>query len=182
MAFDPSIISAIPDYAGNPIEAREKAVTLKDMMDREQLNSLQLGQKKQEAKENTQVQDILKGSDYSTPQGLAETAQKVNRVSPRAAMDLLKTGQQYQSGQVQQQLDQLELADKRQGLIVNAIDPIVGQARAMKNSGASDLDIKAFITQQMPNTLQQLRSMKLGDGKPVLADDVLKFVTQVPGG
>lgn len=180
MAFDPSVISAIPDYAGNPMQAREKAVTLKDMLDREQLGSLQLSQAKSERDENSKVQDILKKSDYSTPQGLASTAQAVNRVSPKAAMGLLKEGQQYQSGQVQQQLDQLTLAEKRQDLIVNAIDPIVAQARQMKNGGASDLDVKAFISQQMPQALQQLRGMKLDDGKPALPDDVLKMATSVP--
>ena len=62
---------------------------------------------------------------------------------------------------MQAQLDQLELAGKRQDLIVGAIDPIVAQAREMKNHGASDLDIKAFITQQMPQAVQGLRDQLL---------------------
>lgn len=180
MAFDPSIISAIPDMAPNPVKAEKEALTIKDMMDRTQLGSLQLGEEQARVKESGQVQDILKKSDYSTPQGLAKTAAAVNRVSPRSAMDLMKTGQAYQSGQIQQQLDQLTLAEKRQDLIVNAIDPIVAQARAMKNSGASDLAVKAYISQQMPTALQNLRGMKLDDGKPALPDDVLKMATSVP--
>ena len=182
MAFDPSIISAIPDLAPNPVASQEKALTLKDMMDTQQLRGLQLGAAKKEASESAEVDKILKGSDYSTPEGLAATAAKVNRVSPRAAMGLLKEGQSYQSGQVQAQIDQFSLLDKRQELIVSAIDPIVSQARQMKNSGASDLDVKAFITQQMPQAVQQLRGMKLSDGKPAMPDDVLKMVTEAPGG
>jgi len=181
-SFDPSVISAIPGMTGDPIGAESKALTLKDMLDRTQLNQLQLGTAKREAAERAQVDQVLKGSDYSTPQGLASTVAKVNKVSPRAAMDLMKFGQQYQSGQAQAQVDQLELLDKRQGLIVSAIDPIVSQARAMKNQGASDLDVKAWITQQMPQALQGLRSMTLPDGKPALPDDQLKMVTGVPGG
>jgi hypothetical protein len=178
--FDPSTIGSIGDSAPDPIDAMAKGVTIKDAMDREQLNSLQLGAAKQQAIEDAQVKSILQNSKYDTPQGLAETAERVNRVSPKASMDLLKTGQQYQSGQIQNQIDQLTLADKRQEMIVGAIDPIVSQARAMKNSGASDLDVKAFISQQMPNALQGLRSMRLEDGKPALPDDVLKMATSVP--
>jgi len=182
MAFDPSIISAIPDYAGNPVQAQEKALTIKDMMNRNQLNQLQLGAAQKEAREQSQVDDILKKSDVSTPEGLAKAAADVNRVSPRASRDILKWGQQYQSGQIQQQLDQLTLAGQRQDLIVGAIDPIVAQARQMKNNGASDFDVKAFITAQMPQALQNLRGQTLGDGKPALPDDVLKMATNIPGG
>ena len=182
MAFDPSVISSIGDAGGDPVDAMSKGIGIADALDRTQLNKLRLGQEKRAEKEDLQVQEILKGSDYTTPEGLAKTAAAVNRVSPKSSMELLKTGQQYQSGQVQAQLDQLELAGKRQDLIVGAIDPIVAQAREMKNHGASDLDIKAFITQQMPQAVQGLRDMKLPDGHPALPDDQLKMVTGIPGG
>lgn len=181
-SFDPSIISAIPDMAGDPTAAQAKGVTIADAFDRQQLEKLHLGQEKRADSEDQQVQQILKKSDYSTPEGLAKTASEVNRVSPRASMELLKTGQQYQSGQVAAQVDQLQLLEKRQDLIVSAIDPIVAQARTMKSQGASDLDVKAFITQQMPQALQGLRGMQLPDGKPALPDDQLKMVTGIPGG
>jgi hypothetical protein len=181
-SFDPSIISAIPQGAGNPIGAQEQGITIADALDRNQLNKLHLGQEKRAEAEDQQVQEILKNSKYDTPETLAATASKVNRVSPRASMELLKTGQQYQSGQVAAQLDQLQLLEKRQDLIVGAIDPIVAQARQMKSQGASDLDVKAFISQQMPQALQQLRGLTLPDGKPALPDDQLKMVTTIPGG
>jgi hypothetical protein len=182
MAFDPSIISAIPDMAGDAAGAQERGIGIADALDRTQLNKLHLGQEQRAEKEDQQVQQILKGSDYSTPEGLAKTASAVNRVSPKAAMGLLKEGQQYQSGQVAAQLDQLSLLEKRQDLIVGAIDPIVAQARDMKAKGASDLDIKAFISQQMPQAIQGLRGMQLPDGKPALPDDQLKMVTGIQGG
>ena len=182
MAFDPSIISAIPDMAGDAAGAQERGIGIADALDRTQLNKLHLGQEQRAEKEDQQVQQILKGSDYSTPEGLAKTASAVNRVSPKAAMGLLKEGQQYQSGKVQAELDQMELLGKRQDLIVGAIDPIVAQARDMKAKGASDLDIKAFISQQMPQAIQGLRGMQLPDGKPALPDDQLKMVTGIQGG
>jgi hypothetical protein len=184
--FDPTVIGAIgqntpnvvPDTAGS----YEKALTIKDMMDRTQMNRLQLDETKRAQKEQRDVDAILKDSDYSTPKGLSETASKVNRVSPKSAMDLMKWGQTYQSGEVKRQMDQLTLAGQRQDLIVAAIDPIVAQAREMKNGGASDLEVRAFITQQMPGALQQLRSQKMSDGQPALPDDQLKMATSVPGG
>lgn len=182
MEFDPTVISSIPDFAGNPVAAKEKAITLSSMLDKEQLGKLQLGTAKREEDERGKVDKILKGSDYSTPEGLAKTAAAVNKVSPKSAMDLMRTGQSYQSGQIQNELDRLTLASQRQDLIVGAIDPIIAQARAMKNGGGSDLEVRAFITQQMPNALTQLRGMKLNDGKPAMPDDVLKMATSVPGG
>jgi len=182
MAFDPSVIASIGESGPDPVKAQERAFTIKDLMDREQLNQLALGEQKREAKETSQANEILKASDYTTPQGLHETAAKLNKVSPRLAMNLLKEGQTYQSGEIQRQLDMLTLADQRQGLIVSAIDPIISQARQMKNQGASDLTVRAFITQQMPQAIQSLRGMKLADGAAALPDDQLKMVTSVPGG
>src|SRR6516165_8814079 len=148
MAFDPNSIAQIGDSGPKPADDLAKALTLKDMLDRSQMSKLELGEKKRSIDESQQVNAILKKSKYDTPQGLAQTAAEVNKVSPRAAMDLMKTGQAYQSGQIQNQIDQLALADARQGMIVSAIDPIVAQAREMKNKGASDLDVRAFISQQ----------------------------------
>lgn len=177
MAFDPSVIASIGDSGPDIAGSMAKGVQLKDMMNREQLNSLQLQGAKRQAGEDQQVQEILKGSDYTSPKGVDETAAKLNRVSPKASMDFKKQAQQYQSGKIQNQLDELTLADSRQGSIVSAIDPIVTQARGMKSKGASDLEVNAFIAQQMPNALQSLRSQTLSDGKPILPDETLKAVS-----
>jgi hypothetical protein len=178
MAFDPSVIGSIADNQFDPVAAQEKGVQLKDMIDREQLNSLQLGAAKEEAADNAQVKKILQGSKYSTPEEAEETASKLNRVSPKAAMDFLGQTQRYQSGKVQAELDQLTLAGQRQDMIVSAIDPIVAKAQQLKNSGASDLEVNALIAKEVPGALQQLRSQKLPDGKPILPDDQLQAVSQ----
>jgi hypothetical protein len=180
MAFDPSVIGSIGDTQADIPGSIGKAMQLRDMSDRNQLNTLQLNAAKEEAGDSAKVKNILKGSDYTTPQGLAKTAAAVNRVSPKAAMDLMKQGQQYQSGQVQQQLDQYTLAEKRQDLIVSTLDSVIAEARQLKNSGGSDLDVNALITQRMPGALQQLRSTKLPDGAPALPDDQLKMVSGQP--
>lgn len=180
MAFDPSVISSIGDTQADIPGSIGKAMQLREMSDRNQLNSLQLNAAKGEAADSAQVKSILQKSDYTTPEGLAKTAAAVNRVSPKAAMDLMKQGQQYQSGQVQQQLDQYTLAEKRQDLIVSTLDGVIAEARQMKNNGASDLDVNALITQRMPGAIQALRNEKLPDGKAALPDDQLKMVSSQP--
>jgi len=157
-----------------------KAMALKEMTDRNQLNALQLGAAKEEAADAAKVKAILKDSDYSTPEGLAATAARVNKVSPRASMDLLKQGQQYQSGQIAQQLQMYTLAEKRQDMIVSTLDGVIAEARQLKNNGGSDLDVNALITQRMPAAIQSLRAERLPDGKPALPDDQLKMVSSQP--
>jgi hypothetical protein len=180
MAFDPSVISSIGDTQADIPGSIGKALTLRGMTDRNQLQALELGAAKEEQGDAAKVKAILKDSDYTTPQGLAATAAKVNRVSPKASMDLLKQGQQYQSGQVAQQLDQYTLAEKRQDMIVSTLDGVIAEARQLKNNGGSDLDVNALITQKMPQALQTLRNEKLPDGKPALPDDQLKMVSSQP--
>lgn len=177
MAFDASTIASIGDNQPDVGAAVGKGLQLRDMMNRNQLNELQLAGAKTQAGEDAQVKDILKQSDYSTPKGVDETAQRLNKVSPKAAMQFRTDAQKYQSGEIQNQLDQLTLADTRQGFIVGAVDPIVTQARQMKSNGASDLEVNAFIAQQMPQALQSLRSQTLADGKPILPDETLKAVS-----
>ena len=74
MAFDPSVISSIGDAGGDPVDAMSKGIGIADALDRTQLNKLHLGQEKRAEKEDLAVQEILKGSDYTTPEGLAKTA------------------------------------------------------------------------------------------------------------
>lgn len=179
--FDASPISDIGsnlsyDNSGN----KAKALSIKDMMDKEQLNALQLKGAKADADSNTKIQALLKGEnvDYSNPEGVMRTAQKINQISPKAALEFQTTAQKYQSGKVQNQVDQFELLDHQQGLIVGAIDPIVAQARDMKAKGADDLTINAFIMQQVPGALQQLQSTKLPNGQTALAPEVVEAVNK----
>ena len=179
MAFDASVIGSIGDTQADIPASIGKAMQLKDMSDRNQLNQLQLNSAREEAADSTKIKSILQSSDYTTPAGLAKTAAAVNRISPKASMDLLKQGQQYQSGQVQQQLDQYLLAEKKTDLMVGTLDPIIAEARQLKNNGGSDLDVNALIAQRVPGALQALRQPG-PDGKPVLADDALKKITAQP--
>ena len=179
MAYDPSLLASIGDSGFTPADDMAKAATLKDMLDRNQLTGLQVNAAKADAADSAKVKDILSKSDYTTPEGLSKTAAAVNRVSPKAAMDLMKTGQQYQSGQIQNQLDQWTLAEKRQDAIVGTLDSVIAEARQLKNNGGTDLDVNALIQQRMPAAIAQLRTNG-PDGKPILPDEQLKMITSQP--
>ena len=176
--LDTSTIASIGDNTIRPVDDIAKAQSIGELIDRSQLSKLELGERKREVEQSRQVEDILKRSDYSTPQGLASTAAAVQKVSPKAAMGLLKEGQQYQAGQNQNLLDQYTLIEQRHGLMVQAVDPIIAQARAMKQGGASDLAVRAYITQQMPGAVEQLRQTKLSDGQPALPDNMLEMLSK----
>lgn len=170
--FDPSTIGAIGDTLPDIVGAKARGAEISEALDRSQLSRLELGQKKQALGEDRQVAEILKGSKYSTPQEAEETAAKINRISPSAAMKFLKTTQDYQSGKVSAETERLELASKQQEVIVGAIDPIVAQARQMKNSGASDLEINAYIAKSTGSAIEQLKNTKGPDGQPLVPPSV----------
>lgn len=180
MAIDTQTLASIGDIGFDPAGAQGKALSIKDMMDREQLSKLQVGKAKEDSATNTKVQTLLKGEsvDYSNPEGVMRTAEKINKISPSAAMEFQTHAQKYSSGQVQAQVDQYELLDHQQGLIVNAIDPIVAEARAMKQKGADDLTVNAFIMQQVPGALQSLKDTKLPNGQSALSPEVADQVNK----
>jgi hypothetical protein len=178
MAIDTQTLASIGDIGFDPAGAQQKALSIKDMMDREQLSKLQVGQAKDKAATDAKVKEILRGEnvDYSNPEGVMRTAEKINKVSPRAAMEFQTTAQKYTSGKVQNEVDQYELLDHQQGVIVSAIDPIVAQARTMKNNGADDMTVNAFIQQQLPGALTTLRDTKLPNGQSALSQQVIQQV------
>lgn len=176
--------SMLADIGGNlsfdPAGAQGKAASIKDMMDREQLSKLQVTQQKSDAATSAKVQELLKGEkvDYSNPEGVMRTAEKINQISPKAAMQFQTEAQKYSSGKVQGQIDQYELLDHQQGVIVSTIDPIVAQARAMKNNGASDMVVNAYVQQQLPTAITALRDTKLPNGQSALSPDVIKQINE----
>jgi len=179
MAIDTQGLASIGEMGGfDPTAAKGKALSIKDMMDREQLSKLQVGQAKQDSATNTKVQALLKGEgvDYSNPEGVMRTAEKLNKISPKAALEFQTQAQKFSSGKVQSQIDQYELLDHQQGVIVSAIDPIVAQARAMKNKGADDMTVNAFIAQQLPGAIQTLQNTKLPNGQSALSPEVIQQI------
>jgi hypothetical protein len=180
MAIDPNSISQIGnlggiDIPGSAVKGAEAGLTIRDALDREQMNKLAMRQANRKEDEDVKANEILKGAKYDTPQGVLETAEKLQKVSPRAAMDFQSNAAKLSSGKIQAQLDQYELLDHQQGVIVSAIDPIVAQARQIKQtSGQQAAD--AYVAQQLPRALQQLQGTKLPNGESALSPQVIQQI------
>lgn len=161
-SFDPSVISDIgssgPDISGSIA----KGFQLKDLINDEQMGQLKLSSAKQSAADESTAKGILKTSDIRTEKGIAEASEKLTRAGqPDKAMELRKYGQQAASGELDNQIKQLEVAEKSQGAIVGIIDPIVSKADEMRRSGSSDAMIQAFIQAQTPLAMQQIQQANL---------------------
>lgn len=169
--FDPSVIASIGDNGPDPMAAKGQAYTLAGMMDKQQLNRLQLHEAQQDFSDKNKVRDILANEklDYSSPEGVAKTAEKISRINPDMGMKFMKNAQDYQTGAIEQKRAALQLADEQQGSIVGAIDPIIAQLDAAKsaNPNTTPAQLNAMTKALAGPAIQQLLEAR-PDLKPQL--------------
>jgi hypothetical protein len=169
--FDPTVIADIGRNTPDIPAAMEKGVRLKDMIDQSQLDTLKINSAKSEARDAQTFKDIMKGSDYSTPEGLHATQEKLTKAGlVDQAMNLKTYAQKSVSGELDNQLKKAELAGQQQEAIVGAIDPIIQELDARKAAGDTPamLDAKA----------QQLGQKAIADlttARPDLAPTMAQF-------
>lgn len=109
-SFDPSIISQIPDMAGNPYEARLKAYKLADLMTQEQSNKLTLAHQKEQEDEYQKTKEIMKGADLSTNEGRVALSQKLSQAGlAKPAMEALTFSGEQQSRDLQQAAQRMQV-------------------------------------------------------------------------
>lgn len=176
MAFDPSAISHIADGQPDLVGARARAYQLSDLMDQSQLRKMQINEAKQKSTDTEAVRNILKNADLSTFEGQQKAGAEITKINPGMGMDFMKETQGIQKGKNDLDLQQVQLLEAQQGLIVAAIDPIVGEARQMKQAGKDDATVTAFINSRLPAAITQLRDTKLPNGQSALSQDILKQV------
>jgi hypothetical protein len=175
--FDPS---AIQDIAGNMPDipgAMAKGFQLKDLADEGQLRQLNLTSKRSEVEDQQKRKQIMSSADVSTPKGLAETSEKLNRAGlAQDAMDLRKFGQSVASGEWQQKQQMLELHSSAQNIIEEKLNGIWGQANAMRE--AKTPDGRPKYNEAAINAQIQARVLaEVGDvqNDPSIPDDVKKI-------
>lgn len=171
MAFDPSIISQIPDYGPDPIAARAKAYTLADLVNTQEMGKLRLNQARQDQADQTKARDILKTASYSTPDGVMKTAEKLTQAGmPGEAMKFMQTAQSYQSGEIERQTQQLQLAATQQDAIAGTLDNVYGQLEQMRTQGATPAMLDAAAAKLVIPAMQNL-----AQNNPQLVPVVQKF-------
>lgn len=127
-SFDPSTIANIGASGANPVAAEQGAYQLKDLVDEEQIRGLQLNQAKKQEEEQNAQREILKGIDFSTPQGWMDASQKAAKAGyPDLAISLQR---QYQNAVTTQNKNtQTQLGIQESHLrIVNSLANIIGPA------------------------------------------------------
>lgn len=162
MAFDPSIISQIPDFAPNPTKAKADAYKLSDMMDTNTLNKMKLSDIQQQQQDAQKFKAILKDSDLSTDKGTTEAAEKMTQAGlPDQAMKFIKDRQAIAGGALDIQKQKLDIAESQQTALVSTMDGVVRQVDSYKQSNPQAtpamLDAKAqeLLTPAMDQLAQQ---------------------------
>lgn len=180
MAFDPSIISQIPDSAPNPVRQKETAFRLADLIDQEQLSRLKLNAAKSGQQDTEKAKSILKDADYSTPQGVTKTAEKLSRAGlPDQAMDFMKVMQQLQQGKGELQKQQYEMMAARNDIVGNAAAGLVGEYDSLA-ARVGSTQAAAMMQPKYQAAIQQLSGMKLPDGSSALGPEQLQQIQGNP--
>lgn len=167
MAFDPSVISSIPDGAGNPIKAKGDAYTLASLIDDQQLGRMKLNQAKSEQEDLGKIKQVLSKADISTFEGQNKAAEAATRINPKLGMDLQRNFAQRQSAQYEKQDQDLKIYAVQQDHIAGALDNVLAEADALRKSGASDAMVTATIMKSTLAAKEQLSQQKLPNGQPV---------------
>lgn len=179
MAFDPSVISSIPDTTGNPVKAKEDAYTLSNMMDTNTLNKMKLSDAKQQQAEEELYKSILKGSDLSTDEGASKAAEKLTHAGlPEQSMRFMKERQAIKSGALDIEAKKWENAMSQQEALVGAVDGVIRQVDQYKkaNPTATPAMMDAKTLELVVPAMDQLAQQRQ-DLAPVIA----KYKTSTPG-
>ena len=170
MAFDPTVLSQIADYAPNPIKAKSDALSLSDMMDQNQLGKLKLTEAKESRAETQRAKEILGKSDLSTFEGQTRAAQELVKISPKLGMDFMAKVQSGRSAENEISLQKLQIADAQQDALVGALDPSVAQLSDLRGKGKEPAIVDAQAKNLVIPALLRLRQ-----ARPDLAGVVDKF-------
>lgn len=179
-SFDPSIISQIPDMAPNPIEAKAKAYTLKDLINQEQLGKMTLNREKAEQADLGKIKDVLSKSDISTFEGQTKATEAAMKINPKLAKDLQSSFSSMQSAKYQKETQDLQMAEMQQNYIAGSLDSVLAEADQVRKNGGTDAMVNATIMRGVTQQLENLKQQTLPNGKPVLTPQVMQALGQGP--
>lgn len=180
MAFDPSVISQIPEGAPNVIRQQESAYRLADLIDTEQLNRLKLNTAKTAASDQAKAKEILKSANYSTPEGVTKTAEKLSRAGlADQAMDFMKVMQDLQGSKGQLQEQQYKLLAAKNDIIGNSAASLLSEFEQLAPT-VGQQQAAAMMQPKYQAAIQQLQQAKLPDGSPALGSQDLQQIQGNP--
>lgn len=181
MAFDPSIISQIPDMAPNPVAAQGEAYKLKDLQTNQQSNSLKLSQDQKQVADQDKARNILKGTKLDSPEDVTKAAEKLTNAGlPDQAMNFMKTMQGLQESKGNLTEQQYRVLGQKSDIIGSTVGSLVNESQQLIQSGQSPAMVNALMQPKYQAAIQQLHNQKLGDGSPALNAQDLQQIEQHP--
>lgn len=180
MAFDPSVISSIPDSQINPIKAKGDAYTLASLIDNQQLDRMKLNSAKSEQADLGKIKQVLGKSDISTFEGQQKAAEAATRINPKLGMDLQRNFAQRQSAQYDKQDQELKIQAVQHDYIAGALDTVLAEADQLRKSGATDAMVNATIMKSVLGAKEQLSKQTLPNGQPVWSANYDKALAAGP--
>jgi hypothetical protein len=182
VAFDPSVISQIPDGAGNPVAAVEQGYKLADMQNVQESNKLQLGQQKQQIEDHEKAKNILKSvGSIDSQEDATKAAEKLTKAGlPDEAMQFMKTIQGLQAGKGDLDLQQYQIQAKKADIIGSATGALFNEYDQKIRSGVSPTLATALMQPKYQQAIEQLKNSKLPNGSPALGPNDMKLIEQNP--
>lgn len=178
--FDPAVIADIPDLA-SPNRAAKQRLTIADMVDQGQMSKLKLSAERTKQSDAAKAKEVLKGADYSTPEGVTKTAESLTRAGlPDQAMDFMQAMQKLQSGKGELDQQQYEMAAIQNNMIGSAAAQLSGEYDAAIQKGVPPQQAAAMMQPKYQQAIQQLMQAKLPNGKPALNPHALDQIQQNP--
>lgn len=166
-AFDPSIISQIPDGAPNPIKAKGDAYTLASLIDDQQLGRMKLNQAKSDQEDLGKIKQVLGKADLSTFEGQTKAAEAATKINPKLGMDLQRNFSERQSALYQKQDQDLKFQVVKHDALANSLDSVLAEADQLRKSGASDAMVNASIMKSVLAAKENLSQQTLPNGQPL---------------
>jgi hypothetical protein len=170
-SFDPSVISQIPDMAGNPAQAQAGAYKLADLIEGSKLRKLQLSGAQQDQKRDSDIRTLLSGAKLDTPEDRMKVGSELMRIDPSKGMQFMRETSQEQLTELQTKKTQMEFLSNEIGPsavgLLNTLDtkgPAMAQAEYQQlvpqiNARLKEVGIKQQLPPQMDFSNPQTRNL-----------------------
>jgi hypothetical protein len=181
--FDPSVIGSIGDNSIPDVAAAyAKGFQLRDLVNEDQLQKLKLRESKEQEQERSDLKEIYKGIDPTKPEGIAKAAQAAAKKGyGSAAMDIIKSGQSIQSGDLQNQLDQAKADNLRLDFLDQHIGGIFDRVTAMRQAGKTDAEVQGSINASVPAFIEEIKKAPDSVIPPKIKQQWLQQIQQSGG-
>ena len=191
-SFDPSPLGTIGERGTRPaLEAPARALTLADLVNKEQISRIQLKDEQDEQNTYGALKKYIEANklDMSKPEDQNKFAAEASRLDPKLGMKVTREMSQQQADQAKLTQTLIDLTKERLTVLSDAATPFVDMVRKLATGDPangvaplSDQEIDAKVLPQMTKVLKQLKDAKLSNGEPILTPELQEEAGQLLSG